>query len=95
MAAGLTKVVRTATSKYDERVDGYRWSRLDEMWFVLYGFVLGVPGILLAWADARRKHRMMECSAEAIWCGIIGWATAYIVWYILTATGVFAPGASW
>ena len=37
---------------------------------------------------------MMECSAEGIWLGIIGWAFGYCLWYILTATGVWAPGAS-
>ena len=94
MAAGLTKVVRTQRSVYDEKVDGPRWSRGMEALFVLLGFLFGWAGIIIDWAIAHRRHRM-ECSAEGIWCGIIGWATAYIVWYILTATGVFAPGASW
>ena len=74
---------------YNERIDGYRYTRLEEAGFILLGFVLGIPGILIDWAIARRK-RMMECSAEGIWLGIIGWAFGICCWYILTATGVWA-----
>lgn len=80
-------------STYDVKVDGYRYTRLQEAGFILLGFCLGIPGILIDWAIARRK-KMMECSAEGIWLGIIGWALGYFCWYILTATGVWAPGAS-
>ena len=93
MAAGLTRVVRTATSVYDERVDGPRFSRPIEALFVLLGFILGIPGVLLAWAIAR-KQKMMESSAEGIWCGIIGWAFGICLWFILTVAGALAPGTS-
>ena len=80
-------------SSYDEKRDGYRYTRLQEVGFILLGFCLGIPGILIDWAIARKK-KMMECSAEGIWLGIIGWALGYVCWYILTASGVWAPGAS-
>lgn len=74
---------------YDERIDGYRYTRVQELGFVLLGFVLGPVGILIDWAIAHRKG-MMECSAEGIWLGIIGWALKQVCLFVLTATGVFA-----
>ena len=38
---------------YNERIDGYRYTRLEEAGFILLGFVLGIPGILIDWATAR------------------------------------------
>ncbi|MGI6104762.1 MAG: hypothetical protein ACOYD7_01040 [Raoultibacter sp.] len=78
---------------YDVRIDGYRYTRIQELGFILLGFILGIPGILLSWAIARKK-KMMECSAEGIWLGIIGWALSICCWFILTATGVLAASTS-
>ncbi|MBQ9002351.1 MAG: hypothetical protein IJ087_10900 [Eggerthellaceae bacterium] len=80
-------------SSYDEKRDGYRYSRLQEAGFILVGFVLGWVGVMIDWAIARRKG-MMECSAEGIYLGIIGWAISVVCWFILTATGAMAPAAS-
>lgn len=65
-------------STYDESIDGYRYTRLQELGFVLVGFVLGWIGVLIDWAVAHRKG-MMECSAEGIFLGIIGWALSVLV----------------
>ncbi len=72
---------------YNVEVDGYRYTRLQEFGFILIGFLLGVPGVFVDWAIARRKH-MMECSAEGIWLGIIGWAMRVICLFTLTETGL-------
>ncbi|MBQ6586160.1 MAG: hypothetical protein IJH83_05065 [Coriobacteriales bacterium] len=74
-------------SAYDVNVDGYRYTRLQEAGFVLLGFVFGLVGVLVDWAIAR-KRKMMECSAEGIWLGIIGWATAIALGAILGLCGV-------
>lgn len=74
---------------YNEKTDGYRYTRLQEAGFVLLGFVLGPVGVLIDWAIAHRKG-MMECSAEGIWLGIIGWALKQVSLFVLAATGSFA-----
>ena len=78
---------------YDVRVDGYRYNRFQQFLFLLVGFCLGWIGVLIDWAIAHRK-RMMECSAEGIWIGIIGWATSVVCWFVLTAVGVLEPSAN-
>lgn len=78
---------------YDAGIDGYRLGWPAKIGYGALGFVAGVPGILVAWALARRK-RMMECSAEAIYLAIIGWALAFIAWFVATAAGLAVPGAS-
>lgn len=78
---------------YDERIDGYRYSRIQEIGFILCGFLLGIPGILLDWGIARKK-KMMECSAEGLWLGIIGWALSICCWFAFTVTNVVEPSTS-
>ena len=78
---------------YDAGIDGYRLGWPAKIGYGALGFAAGVPGILAAWALARRK-RMMECSAEAIYLAIIGWALAFIAWFVATAAGLAVPGAS-
>lgn len=79
---------------YDVRTDGYRLSWPAKIGYILIGFALGIPGILIDWAIGRRK-RMMECSAEAIWLGIIGCALSVVCWFVLNACGVgFALAAN-
>lgn len=73
--------------EYDERIDGYRPSWAAKFGYIIIGFALGIPGILIDWAIGHRK-RMMECSAEAIWLGIIGWALSLVCWFVLNACGV-------
>ncbi len=76
-------------SKYDVKIDGYRPTAASKLGYIALGFFLGVVGILLDWAIAHRKH-MMECSAEGIYLGIIGWALRNIVFFFMTATGAGA-----
>lgn len=78
-------------SGYDERVDGYRLSFLKKLGLVLIGLALPVVGIFIDWAIGRRK-RMMECSAEAIYLGIIGTALSYVCFFALLAAGVVPLG---
>lgn len=78
---------------YDVNVDGYRYTRLQELGFVLVGLCFGWAGVLIDWAIAHRKH-MMECSAEGIYLGIFGWALGVVIWYVLTLSGAWAPTAS-
>lgn len=75
---------------YDVRIDGYRLGWPAKIGYGALGFCLGIPGILIAWAIGHRK-RMMECSAEAIFLGIIGWALANIVQFCVVAAGVGLP----
>ena len=81
-----------AKYSYSEKIDGYRYTRAQEAGFILLGFCFGVIGILIDWAIARGK-KMMECSAEGIWLGIIAAALNMICWHVLTALGALAPGA--
>ena len=78
---------------YEEKRDGYRYSRWKELGFILIGFCLGWIGVFICWGIAHRK-RQMECSAEGIFLGIIGWATGVVLWYILTRTGACDPASS-
>ena len=80
-------------SSYDVKRDGYRYTRIQEAGFILVGFCLGWVGVLVDWAIAHRRG-MMECSAEGIYLGIIGWALSGVCWFILTATGAIASAAS-
>ena len=57
MARGRTK--KGFGMAYDVKVDGYRYTRLQEAGFILLGFCLGWIGILVDWAIAHRK-KMME-----------------------------------
>lgn len=73
--------------KYDVTVDGYRLSWFAKIGYIALGFFFGIVGILIAWLVGRKK-RMMECSAEAIFLGIAGWATRNVVLYCLVAFGI-------
>ena len=66
-----------------------RFSKGTKVGFVVLGYVLGIIGVLIDWAIGHRK-KMMECSAEAIWYGLIGWGANVITRFILIATGVYA-----
>lgn len=81
--------IKKKKAAIDESIDGPRWSRIQELGFVVLGFFLGIAGVLIAWAAARSKHRM-ECSAEGIFLGIIGWATSIVLWFTLNVCGVVA-----
>jgi hypothetical protein len=63
--------------EYDVRIDGYRLGWGGKTGYMAVGFLLGWLGVLIDWGIARRK-RMMECSAEAIFLGIIGWALSIV-----------------
>lgn len=80
-------------SDYDVSIDGYRFTGIQKIVFVLLGFCLGIPGIAIDWAIGHRR-KMMECSAEAIWFGIIGWALGICAWFICTAAGIALPSTS-
>ena len=67
-----------------------RFSKGMKVGFVVLGYVLGIIGVLIDWAIGHKK-KMMECSAEAIWYGLIGWGANVITRFILIATGVYAP----
>ncbi len=72
--------------KGSKQVDGYLlawWGKLGHM---ALGFALGIVGIFISWAVARRR-KMMECSAEAIYLGIIGWAARNVVLFGIVAAG--------
>lgn len=66
---------------YGEKTDGYRLSFGAELGLFLIGFVLPVVGVFIDWAIGRRK-KMMECSAEAIYLGLMGTCTWYALWCI-------------
>lgn len=78
---------------YDVRIDGYRLGWGGKTGYMAVGFLLGWLGVLIDWGIARRK-RMMECSAEAIFLGIIGWALSIVCWFVLTAFGVLPATTS-
>lgn len=71
---------------YDARIDGFRPSVGEKLLYGGLGFFLGIPGILISWALGRRK-KMMECSAEAIYLGIIGWALANVAEFLVVLGG--------
>lgn len=85
----IAKESGVAVKDYDASIDGYRLSWLQKIGFIVLGFVAGVPGILIDWAIARRR-KMMECSAEGIYLGIIGWALRNVVFFCMTVTGLGA-----
>lgn len=78
-----------------------RFSKGTKALFVVLGFVLGVVGVLICWAIGHRK-KMMECSAEAIWYGLIGWGIDAILRFVMAATtnyvdpvqGLLGPGVT-
>lgn len=74
---------------YDVAIDGYRLGWPAKIGYAALGFCLGVVGIFVAWGIGRRK-RMMECSAEAIYLAIIGWALRNVAFFCMTATGFYA-----
>lgn len=78
---------------YDVNIDGYRPTAGEKAGYMALGFAFGWAGIMADWAIARQK-KMMECSAEGIYLGIIGWAISIICWYALTVAGVLVPSAS-
>lgn len=75
---------------YDVAIDGYRPSLLQKIGYIASGYFLNVIGIILNWGIARKKYHMMECSAEAIFLGIIGAALANITLFCLAAFDVTA-----
>lgn len=79
---------------YDVKRDGYRLTWAGKIGYALIGFALGWIGVLIDWAIGHRK-RMMECSAEAIFLGIIGAALGYICFYILVAGGTDVAAVWW
>ena len=79
-----------------------RFSKATKVGFVLLGYFLGIIGVLIDWAIGRKK-KMMECSAEAIWYGLIGWGASMITRFALLALGIsktdyllqlFGPGVT-
>ncbi len=64
----------------------------------LLGFILPVVGVVIDWAIGHRKG-MMECSAEAIFLGLMGTCSWYACWCIVTIAGVcprvMPPWAIW
>ena len=73
-----------------KQVDGYLLTWWGKFGYVLRGFLFGIIGILVSWAIGHRK-KMMECSAEAIYLAIIGWATRNVVFFCFTAFGHALP----
>lgn len=63
-----------------------RFSKATKVGFVLLGYFLGIIGVLIDWAIGHKK-KMMECSAEAIWYGLIGWGASMITRFALLALG--------
>lgn len=74
----------------DPAIDGYRLGWGAKIGYIALGFVLGIVGILIDWALGHRKG-MMECSAEGIYLGIIGWALRNVVLFVLIACGIDLP----
>lgn len=79
-----------------------RFSKATKVGFVLLGYFLGIIGVLIDWAIGHKK-KMMECSAEAIWYGLIGWGASMITRFALLALGInkidyllqlFGPGVT-
>ena len=78
-----------------------RFSKGQKVLFVVLGYVFGIIGVLIDWAIGRRK-KMMECSAEAIWYGLIGWGIDVVIRFILGVTtdyvdpvqGLFGAGVT-
>ena len=64
-----------------------RFSKATKVGFVLLGYFLGIIGVLIDWAIGHKK-KMMECSAEAIWYGLIGWGASMITRFALLALGI-------
>lgn len=75
---------------YKKEIDGERLSIAAKAGYLASGFVLGLVGVLINWAIAHRKG-MMECSAEGIYLGLIGWALRNICLFIAVAAGVALP----
>jgi hypothetical protein len=78
---------------YDVHIDGYRLTNAARFGLAALGFCFGWVGVLVDWAIGHGKHQM-ECSAEDIYLGIFGWALSVVCWFVLTAAGALAPGAS-
>ena len=72
---------------YGESIDGYRLNFAAEAGMFALGFFLGIIGVLIDWAIGHRK-KMMECSAEAIFLGLMGLCSAYALRCILALIGV-------
>ncbi len=72
---------------YSREIDGYRLGVWAKIGYIALGFLLGIIGILIDWAIGHRK-KMMECSAEAIYLGIIGCALLNIFHFICLACGL-------
>ena len=81
---------------YNVAIDGQRLTWPEKIAYMILGFFLGIIGILIDWALGHKKGEM-ECSAEAIWLGIIGCSIAHLVVFALIATGAwpFAIAATW
>lgn len=73
--------------EYDVKRDGYRLNWGGKIGYAALGFIFGPIGVLLDWAIGHRK-KMMECSAEAIYLGFIGWALREVCQFVLVANGL-------
>ncbi len=78
-----------------------RFSKGKKVLFVILGYAFGIIGVLIDWIIGRRK-KMMECSAEAIWYGLIGWGLDVVTRFVLSVAtdyvdpvqGLFGPGVT-
>ena len=100
MAKAANGTLPSMPEKQPRFVD--RFSKATKVGFVLLGYFLGIIGVLIDWAIGHKK-KMMECSAEAIWYGLIGWGASMIIRFALLALGVnktdyllqlFGPGVT-
>ena len=78
-----------------------RFSKGKKVLFVILGYAFGIIGVLIDWMIGRRK-KMMECSAEAIWYGLIGWGLNVVTRFVLSVAtdyvdpvqGLFGSGVT-
>lgn len=79
---------------YDVHRDGYRLSWGGKIGLMLIGFLFGWVGILIDWAIGHRR-KMMKCSAESIFLGVIGASIGVICWFIAIANGAALDANAW